>query len=261
MECITCPSTRPFSHKGTSSLEQCMTLHGNLYVSNQINRITQFSPDANTHTIFVDKDGMLDEPWDMTFLNNGLMLVCNHYSSSVELYGTDSEHKSRFIEVDTPIGILMFPNSENKVAVASYTDSVVYVYDLTGSVEQNINGTVTINRRTDRHIIFTTQPLSSSDGGPYYLTFGSDMSEVLITSHVGKVVRRCISAECASDRNKVMVYSGNDDSDLNGIISIPSNGEYLVADRWGTVYRCSLTAPTNQLLQDCEVFTSDMYDP
>ena len=61
VECITCPSIRPFSHKGASSLEECMTLAGNLYVSNERSRITQYSHDDDTHVIVLDEDGILGQ--------------------------------------------------------------------------------------------------------------------------------------------------------------------------------------------------------
>jgi len=79
---------------------------------------------------------------------------------------------------------------------------------------------------------------------------------VLITTYEGnKVVRRCITDVCASSRNKVMVKSNA--ADLREIVSISSLGEYLVPDNAArVVYRCSLTGPTNQILENtCEVFT------
>jgi len=76
-------------------------------------------------------------------------------------------------------------------------------------------------------------------------------------------MRRCINDICNSSRNNMMVRSENADSELLGIVSISSTGEYLVVDGGANVvYRCILTSPNNQILESsCGVFTSDMFDP
>ena len=271
-ECIPCPSHTPcsFSHEGSANLEQCMTLGGNIYASSQNKRVTKYNFDENTNSLVVGEDGVLDNPIDVAFMNNHLMLVSNYYANSIELYDINSVYKGILIEVNSPVGILMFPNGDDKVAVVSEGDKKVYVYDLTGAVTvDHNNGVETIVPRTTDDIL-SKESISSSHGSPRYLSFGTNMNEVLITTDGGKVLRRCINNACSDNSNSnsintVMLYSNIDGVDLRGIATIPSLGEYLVADGWtgsSTVYRCSLTASPNQQMEDsCQVFTSDMHDP
>ena len=261
IECIICPSHIPFSHLGSKSVESCVTFGNNLYTINLNNRITKYNSDENTHAIVVEDDGILDLPFSMAFINNNLFMVCNTYDSEVIVYDVKSQYIGKLIEVVTPIAILMFPDDDNKVAVLSDDyPAKVYVYDLSSAVQKNKDGTESIVLRSD--VLFESQ---SINGDVSAFSFGSNFNEVLITTVGGKVFRRCIHVDCDSASiNKVMLTSKNADSDLQGITSIPSTGDYLVVNRYpeAIVYRCSITAPINQKLEDtCDEFTRDIYDP
>ena len=65
----------PFSHAGSTSLEQCITLAGNLYACNRNNRVTRYNFDEDTYAVAVIEDGILNLPKGLIFLNNDLMLV------------------------------------------------------------------------------------------------------------------------------------------------------------------------------------------
>ena len=189
-------------------------------------------------------------------------MVCNYLAGSVSVYDVNSVYKGKLIEVGGPISILVFPGG-NKVAVL-LLETLVVINDIENAVQKNSDGSETIIPRTSADLLFTSRVINGI--AVNYFSFGYNFDEVLITTEQGRVFRRCIHADCDSASINTVMSTANDvDADIQGIISIPSRGEYLVVNRislGAAVYRCSLTALTIQILQnDCKIFLSNVFDP
>ena len=94
--------------------------------------------------------------------------------------------------------------------------------------------------------------MSASDGDPRYISLGEHDSELLITTKLGKVLRRCLDGTGCNPqtRNSVMMQYGG--SNLNGIGVLDET--YIVVD-WGDdkIYECPLTS-VGISKSNCEVF-------
>jgi hypothetical protein len=96
--------------------------------------------------------------------------------------------------------------------------------------------------------------MSASDGRPSYISLGEHDSELLITTNLGKVLRRCIDGTVCDPqtRNSVMMYGGGS---LFGIGILDET--YIVADRSDMkLYECPLTS-VGIYKSNCEVFAHE----
>ena len=258
IECSPCPPHIPFSHEGATSVEKCMTLGGNLYTTSQNNRVAKYNYDHDTHENVVVDYVNLNAPKDLAFINNRLFAVSNYYGNGVDVYDIDSSYIGRLFDVANPVGILMLPSGE--LAVVSGGDNCVYVLDISNALQVGGDGIWTITPLSEDGVIFKSTPISN----PRYMTFGSDETEVLVTTVDRKVERRCISTSCSAGRNKLMLTSSDSNTALCGIASVSSIGSYFVANGApiAKVYKCNLGAAPNKNLEDtCEVFVASMFDP
>ena len=249
-------------NKSFHMAEASPTQTANLYTASANNRITKYNFDEQTHQIVVEDD-IMSQPRDIVFLNHQLFAVSNDWADAVLVYDVSGGYKGVLINVSEPNGLLLFPDG-SRLAVASPSNEVVFVYNMTGAiVTDESNDTASIIPRTDEHIVYTTLPMTDNSNLKY-LTFGSDINEVIITTKSTSVMRRCIHEDCNPDRNSIMLYSV-EDRDHRGILTIPSmpRNTYLLAGRaTRKVYLCDLDAPVNQLLEEsCSIFTDDIYDP
>ncbi|GMI19417.1 hypothetical protein TeGR_g12132, partial [Tetraparma gracilis] len=95
-----------------------------------------------------------------------------------------------------------------------------------------------------------TIAMSASDGKPQYISLGEHDSELLITTKLGKVLRRCLEGTGCDPqtRNSVMMLYGG--SNLRGIGVLDET--YIVADM-DKIYECPLTS-VGISKYSCEVF-------
>ena len=94
--------------------------------------------------------------------------------------------------------------------------------------------------------------MSASDGRPRYISLGEHDSELLITTWLGKVLRRCLEDTGCNPqtRNSVMMQYGG--SDLRGIGVLDET--YIVVDKGDEkIYECPLTS-VGISKSSCEVF-------
>ena len=94
--------------------------------------------------------------------------------------------------------------------------------------------------------------MSASDGKPRYISLGEHDSELLITTYLGKVLRRCLEGTGCNPqtRNSVMMQYGG--SKLKGIGVLDET--YIVADgSTSKIYECPLYS-VGISKYDCEVF-------
>ena len=96
--------------------------------------------------------------------------------------------------------------------------------------------------------------MSASDGQPRYISLGERDSELLITTKLGKVLRRCLEGTGCNPqtRNSVMMLYGG--SNLYGIGVLDET--YIVADNTpstGKIYECPLSS-VGISKSTCEVF-------
>ncbi|GMI23079.1 hypothetical protein TeGR_g9797 [Tetraparma gracilis] len=94
--------------------------------------------------------------------------------------------------------------------------------------------------------------MSASDGDPRYISLGEHDSELLITTDLGKVLRRCLDGTGCNPqtRNSVMMQYGG--SNLYGIGVLDAT--YIIADRGNEkIYECPLTSVGISKI-NCEVF-------
>jgi hypothetical protein len=92
--------------------------------------------------------------------------------------------------------------------------------------------------------------MSASDGRPRYISLGEHDSELLITTKLGKVLRRCLEDTGCNPqtRNSVMMQYGG--SSLFGIGVLDET--YIVADTFN-IYECPFTS-VGISKSNCEVF-------
>jgi hypothetical protein len=94
--------------------------------------------------------------------------------------------------------------------------------------------------------------MPASDGKPVYISLGEHDSELLITTELGKVLRRCLDATGCNPqtRNSVMMQYGG--ASLRGIGVLDET--YIVADA-DKIYGCPLTT-VGMYKSNCEIFAN-----
>jgi hypothetical protein len=247
-----------------------MTIRSNfLLVSDATDRLTELNSDASDFSLAIE-GGDLRVPWGVACVSEVMCLVGNFQDSNVVAVNLRGEVTGVFAQVGTPLGLL-YINHLNLLAVASIVgNGFVYIFDLADlNLEQPLQVSpphpplppllCTTNHQYPT-LSLHPQPsdavqrivMSASDGYPRYISLGEHDSELLITTKLGKVLRRCLDGMGCNPqtRNSVMMQFGGDY--LYGIGVLDET--YIAADKGeDKIYECPLTS-VGIYKSNCEVF-------
>ncbi|GMI20062.1 hypothetical protein TeGR_g14243, partial [Tetraparma gracilis] len=239
-----CPPHLPTSPPGSTSLSSCMSLGSNfLLVSDATDHLMELNFDESDFSLAIE-GGDLRSPWGVACVSEILCLVGNRVASNVVAVNLRGEVMGVFAQVGSPAGLLHIKHL-HLLAVAGGSVSSVLLFDLADlNLEQPLQESDAVQ----------TIVMSASDGKPMYISLGEHDSELLITTTLGKVLRRCLDDTGCNPqtRNSVMMLGGG--SNLEGIGVLDET--YIVADRTYNnekIYECPLTSG-GIYKTNCEVF-------